>query len=112
MDDQRPISGAEEAFFKLGTGGVKFVVSSSLLQLYIYSIFLVPVVVIFTKFDALVLKSYNKLRNQQKNHEEAKIGMHDLANKIFQDNYLSPILATEVPPKAHICLTGKLLHFY
>jgi len=28
MDDQRPISGAEKAFFKLGTGG-KFVVSFS-----------------------------------------------------------------------------------
>ena len=71
-----------------------------------------PVVVIFTKFDALVLKSYNKLRNQQKNHEEAKSGMHDLTNKIFQDNYLSPILANEVPPNAHICLGGNVLYFY
>ena len=27
MDDQRPISVAEELFFKLGTGGGKFLVS-------------------------------------------------------------------------------------
>ena len=69
-----------------------------------------PVVVIFTKFDALVLKSYNKLRNQQKNHEEAKSVMHELANKTFQDHYLSPILATEIPPKTHICLAGNTLY--
>ena len=69
-----------------------------------------PVVVIFTKFDALVLKSYNKLRNQQKNHEEAKSAMHELANKTFQDHYLSQVLATEVPPKTHICLGGNILY--
>ena len=69
-----------------------------------------PVVVIFTKFDALVLKSYNKLRNQQRNHEEAKCAMHELANKTFQDHYLSQVLATEVPPKTHICLAGNTLY--
>ena len=109
MDDQRPISAAEEAFFELGTGCGKFIVSY-FFQFNIFSIFLVPVVVIFTKFDALVLKSYNKLRNQHKNHEEAKSAMHELANKTFQDHYLSQVLATEVPPKAHICLAGNTLY--
>ena len=71
-----------------------------------------PVVVIFTKFDALLLKCYNKLRNQQMNHGEAKSAMHELANKIFQKNYLSPILATEVPPKTYICLAGNILYSY
>jgi len=71
---------------------------------------LVPVVVIFTKFDALVLKSYNKLRNQQKNHEEAKSAMHELANKTFQDHYLAQVQATEVPPKTYICLAGNILY--
>jgi len=108
MDDQRPISAAEEAFFKLGTGGGKFIVLFFLFfQFHVFSIFLVPVVVIFTKFDALVLKSYHKLRDQQRNHKEAKSAMHELANKTFQDHYLSQVLATEVPPKTHICLAGN-----
>ena len=111
MDDHRPISAVEEEFFKLGTGGGNFFVCCFLCPFYIFSIFLVPVVVIFTKFDALVIKSYSNLRDQQKNHEEAKSAMHELANKTFQDHYLSPILATEVPPKAHICLAGNLLYF-
>jgi len=34
MDDQRPISAAEEAFFKLGTGGGK-----SIVYIFIYFIF-------------------------------------------------------------------------
>jgi len=67
-------------------------------------------VVIFTKFDALVLKSYNKLWNQQKNHKEAKSAMHELANEIFQDHYLPQVQATEVPPKTYICLAGDILY--
>jgi len=109
MDDQRPISAAEEAFFKLGTGGGKFIVSYFFSFIY-FLFFLVPVVVIFTKFDALVLKSYHKLRDQQKDHKEAKSAMHELANTIFQDHYLSQVLATEVPPKTHICLAGNILY--
>jgi len=37
MDDQRPISAAEEAFFKLGTGGGKFIVSYSFSFIYFQS---------------------------------------------------------------------------
>ena len=110
MDDQRPISAAEEAFFKWGTGGGKFLISYFFFQFYTFSIFLVPLVVIFTKFDALVLKCYNKLRNQQKNHEEAKSAMLELANNTFQDHYLSQVLATDFPPKTHICLAGNILY--
>jgi hypothetical protein len=78
----------------------------------IFSVFLVPVVLIFTKFDALEDICYNKLRNQGKNHKEAKSAMHELANKTFQDEYLSRVLATEVPPKTYICLAGNVLFFH
>jgi len=37
--------------------------------------------------------------------------MHELANKTFQDHYLSQVLATEVPPKTHICLAGNTFCF-
>ena len=69
----------------------------------------VPVVLIFTKFDALVEKCYQKLRQQGKNHQEAKAGMHEFANKTFQDEYLSRALALDFPPKAYICLSGNIL---
>jgi hypothetical protein len=69
----------------------------------------VPVVLIFTKFDALEDRCYNKLRSQGKNHQEAKDAMHELANNIFQEEYLSRVLATNFPPKAYVCLTGNIL---
>ena len=71
-----------------------------------------PVVVIFTKFDALVDKCYNKLRSQGNNHQEAKGAMHELANKTFQKEYLSRVLATDFPPKAYVCLAGNILSHY
>jgi hypothetical protein len=69
----------------------------------------VPVVLIFTKFDALVDMCYNKLRSQGKNHQEAENAVHELAKKTFQDEYLSRVLATDFPPKTYICLAGNTL---
>jgi len=78
----------------------------------ILSILQVPVVLIFTKFDSLVQKCYQKLRLQGKNHQEAKAAMHEFANKTFQDEYLSRVLDTDFPPKAYICLAGNILSLY
>jgi hypothetical protein len=75
-----------------------------------FSMFQVPVVVIFTKFDALKAKCYNKLRVQGMNHEEAKAAVPELANKTFQDEYLSRVLNTEFPPKTYVCLAGNMLY--
>jgi hypothetical protein len=72
----------------------------------------VPVVVIFTKFDALADKCYNKLRNQGKSHQEAKKDMMDLAKEIFEDKYLPRVLHTEFPPKAYVCLAGNIFDSY
>jgi GTPase Era involved in 16S rRNA processing len=85
MDDQRPISGAEKTFFSFGTGRV-------------------PVVLIFTKFDALEDKSYSKLRDQGKEHQEAEKEVSELADKIFKDEYLPRVLDAEFPPKTYVCL--------
>ena len=69
--------------------------------------FQVPVVVIFTKFDAFQDMCYGKLRNQGRSHEEASMQMQDLANNTFQQVYLPRILDAEFPPKAYVCLTGN-----
>ena len=58
----------------------------------ITSFFQVPVVLIFTKFDALELKCYSKLREEGKSHEEASIQVLELAHKTFQDEYLPRVV--------------------
>ena len=73
------------------------------------SILQVPVVLIFTNFDSLVEKCYQKLRLQGKNHQEAQAAKGELANKTFQDEYLSRVLDTAFPPKAYTCLAGNIL---
>ena len=71
------------------------------------SFFQVPVVLIFTKFDALELKCYSELREKEKSHEEASIQVPELANKTFENKYLPRILNAKFPPKAYVCLSGK-----
>ena len=111
MDDQRPMSAGEKSFFSLGTGSGIFIVHFLIHFLILSPLLQVPVVLVFTKFDALVEKCYHKLRLQGKNHHEAKAGMHEFANKIFHQEYLSRVLATSFPPKAYICLAGNLFFF-
>ena len=106
MDDQRPISGAEKAFFGLGTGNGIF--CSFFWNFLILTIRQVPVVLIFTKFDALADKCYNRLRDQGKDHQEAESEVPELANKVFQDEYLSRVLDTKFPPKTYVCLAGNI----
>jgi len=74
------------------------------------SFFQVPVVLIFTKFDALELKCYSKLREEGKSHKEASIQVPELANKTFQDEYLPRVLGAKFPPKTYLCLSGKILY--
>ena len=77
-------------------------------QPLIMSFFQVPVVLIFTKFDALELKCYSKLREEGKSHEEASTQVLELANKTFQDEYLSRVLGAKFPPKTYVCLSGEI----
>jgi len=78
------------------------------IQPLIMSFFQVPVVLIFTKFDALELKCYSKLREEGKSHEEASIQVPELANKTLQEKYLPRVLGANFPPKTYLCLSGKI----
>jgi len=109
MDDQRPISGAEQAFFSFGTG--RGIFSFSFCTTFDIIILQVPVVLVFTKFDALELKCYSKLREEGKSHEKASIQVLELAHKTFQDEYLPRVLGAKFPPKTYVCLSGKILYF-
>jgi hypothetical protein len=83
---------------------------SLFVQPLIISFFQVPVVLIFTKFDALEIKCYSKLREEGKSHEEASIQVPELAHKTFQDEYLPRVLGAKFPPKTYVCLSGKILY--
>ncbi len=67
-----------------------------------------PVVLIFTKFDALELKCYSKLLEQGKSHEEAIVQVPELADKTFQKEYLPRVLGAQFPPKTYVCLAGDV----
>jgi hypothetical protein len=41
-----------------------------------------------------------------------RLKMHEFANKIFQNEYLSHVLATDFPPKVYVCLAGNILSPY
>ena len=66
---------------------------------------------IFTKFDALEDKCYNKLREEGKSHEEASIQMPELATKTFQERYLPRVLGAGFPPKTYVCFAGNALYY-
>ena len=85
---------------------------SLFVQHLIMSFFQVPVVLVFTKYDALELKCYSKLREEGKSHEVASIQVLELAHKTFQDEYLPRVLGAKFPPKTYVCLSGKILYSY
>ena len=78
-------------------------------KLMIFFKFQVPVVVIFTKFDALEDMCYGKLRGQGKSHEEASIQVPELANETFEKEYLPCIFNTRIPPKTYVCFAGNVI---
>ncbi|KDQ52738.1 hypothetical protein JAAARDRAFT_702142 [Jaapia argillacea MUCL 33604] len=85
MDDSRPLSDPELSFFKEGTWGV-------------------PVIAIFTKFDAQINIAFGKLLEDGKSDREALQGACQYADKIFREQYLSRLKSVPYRPKEWMCL--------
>ncbi|KAI9567052.1 hypothetical protein HD554DRAFT_1016436 [Boletus coccyginus] len=85
----RPITVAEEAFFsKCGTGKV-------------------PVIAIFTKFDALHTIAFGELIEQGKGMREARDMAAKHAEEIFRRNdYCGMLQDKAFPPRSFVCMTG------
>ncbi|KAI9453277.1 GTP-binding protein [Boletus coccyginus] len=85
----RPITVAEEAFFsKCGTGKV-------------------PVIAIFTKFDALHTIAFGELIEQGKGMREARDMAAKHAEEIFRrNNYCGMLQDKAFPPRSFVCMTG------
>ncbi|KAG8989262.1 hypothetical protein FRB95_003802 [Tulasnella sp. JGI-2019a] len=68
----------------------------------------VPVITVFTKYDALEALALGFLRRQGQRHRIAMRSMPSEAERMFQTNWLPYITRSKNPPAAHICL--KDLH--
>lgn len=104
MDSPRPILPTELEFFKRGTGKGK---SCAIYVLcLINDVLAVPVVVIFTKFDAQIVQEYGNLNNVLDNNDRWKTA-RDNAENTFLQVYLPKVLNTDYPPKTFVRLEGK-----
>ncbi|KAF8703648.1 hypothetical protein AX14_014171, partial [Amanita brunnescens Koide BX004] len=84
MDSPRPLLSTELEFFNKGTGKV-------------------PLVVIFTKFDAQIIQESVKL-NSWENYQDKWAKAREVADITFQSIYLARVLSTQHPPKAYVQL--------
>jgi len=72
----------------------------------------VPVVAIFTKFDALEDVTYGKLRNEGIPHADAVKQTAERAVADFETEYLPVVRKLKFPPKVHVYLRGILLPLF
>jgi len=92
MDDERPFTAAEQSFFlECGTGSV-------------------PVVAMFTKFDALEDVAYGKLKNEGLAHNNAVEQTAARAVADFEKDYLPVLEQMNHPPKGSVYLRGDAIH--
>ena len=68
----------------------------------------VPVIVIFTKFDALHAVAFGELRDQGRGIQEAVVMAPKHAEEIFKNNdYYRMLQGKEFPSKNFVCMGGK-----
>ena len=104
MDGARPILSSELEFFNKGTGNGWS--DAKLLTGHIDNSYVtVPLVTIFTKFDAQVIQQYADLENII-DDSDRWVRARENANIILQKLYLSKIVDTNCPPKAYVQLEG------
>ena len=104
-DHTRPITRAEEIFFsECGTGKGEEIMNPC----YLLSMSSVPVIVVFTKFDALHAVAFGELREQGRSIQEAGALAPEHAKEIFKRNgYYNRVQAMKFPPRNFICMGGE-----
>ena len=69
-----------------------------------------PVIAIFTKFDALHTVAFGELTEQGKGIQEALAMAPKLAEELFKDkDYYGMLQTTEFPPRKFLCIGGELI---
>ena len=64
-------------------------------------------IAIFTKFDGLVMMTYNELRKKQ-SIKEAKNRKFEIAESTLNTDFIDPLKAMTFGPKDYVQLDGKL----
>ena len=109
MDDSRPFTAAEINFFsERGTGSGEPTDSMLTSSSNMFSAE-VPVIALFTKFDALDDKAYDVLEKEGVSWEESKKQAPIRAVADFEKVHLGSLYGRKYPPKAHIYLRGMIL---
>ncbi|KZP32351.1 hypothetical protein FIBSPDRAFT_1036978 [Athelia psychrophila] len=86
LDDDRPFTRAEISFFsECGTGSV-------------------PVIVIFTKFDAMDDKAFSELKRSGLSTDEARVQAPGHAGMMFERDLRGMLYGMKYPPKNHVLL--------
>ncbi|KZP32354.1 hypothetical protein FIBSPDRAFT_1036979 [Athelia psychrophila] len=86
LDDDRPFTRAEISFFsECGTGSV-------------------PVIVIFTKFDAMDDKAFSELKRSGLSTDEARVQAPGHAGMMFERDFRGMLYEMKYPPKNHVLL--------
>ena len=69
---------------------------------------IVPLVAVFTKFDAQIIQECGKLDDTEDKWVKARKN----AEIAFQNVYLPYVFATTYPPKAYVCLEGMIMNTF
>jgi len=109
-EDGRSFTKAEVKFFsQCDTGSSKFLICHCLLSTD--EQFSVPVIVLFTKFDALYDGGFAELRSKGVSRKDAKALAPQHAKEAFANGPQLKLLynhkGNQRPPKCHICLPGN-----
>lgn len=74
--------------------------------------FEVPVIALFTKFDALDNKAYRTLIKENISRKDARSQAPTYAVVDFEKLHLKSVYGMQYPPKSHVYLRGKLFLLY
>ena len=108
-DNARPLLAADEVFFKeCGTGQGRSIHFLSCTLVFPPTYIKVPVIAIFTKFDALVTVAFNTLcEDDNKSMKEVRQEAPEVVIGNLKANYVNPLLETKYKPKRHLHLKGR-----
>lgn len=108
MDDSRPFTTAEVSFFsEFGTGSGTPIVFGFVIFCLTKTSFVVPVIALFTKFDALDDQAYQHLEAEGASWEDAVAQAPLRAVADFEKLHLEHLYQREYPPQTHLYLRGS-----
>jgi hypothetical protein len=111
VDDARPFTAAELNFFSDSNAwNGEPTVSMCYYSLTTLLVLAVPMMVIFTKFDALEDKVFSDLLYEGLPFKDAVNAAPARAIAYFKTMHLGGLYQTRYPPKGHVCLRGKMLY--